>query len=138
MMSLIKELLYKPPGLSTASKYTAVNGVLYLGSGGLLIAWPGVIQTIFADQAFVGHEEALARLIGMTLAIIGWLYLFGGRTGARQIVAASVIDRVVLVPAVLIPLAMADVFPHLLMTFAVLDPLLGIGAWWLLVRAKNI
>jgi hypothetical protein len=61
--------------------------------------------------------------------VIGWLYLFGGRAGARQIVAASVVDRLVLVPAVLVPLAIAGVFPHLLWTFAILDPALGIGAW---------
>ena len=31
-MSLIKDLLEKPPILSTASKYTVMNGVVYLGS----------------------------------------------------------------------------------------------------------
>jgi hypothetical protein len=40
-----------------------------------------------------------------------------------------VVDRLVLVPAVLVPLAIAGVFPHLLWTFAILDPALGIGAW---------
>jgi len=41
----------------------------------------------------------------------------------------------VLVPAVLVPLG-TGVFPHLMITFAILDPLLGIGAW-LLLRAKT-
>jgi len=86
------------------------------------------------ERAFVGHEEALVRVIGMTVAVIGWLYLFGGRTGARQIIAASVLDRPVLIPAVLVPLAIAGVFPHLLLTFAVLDPALALGAWTLLAR----
>jgi hypothetical protein len=131
-MSLIKVLLEKPPSMSAGSKYTVMNGVVYLGCGALLIAWPGVTQTIFMDRAFVGHEEALIRVMGMTVAVIGWLYLFGGRSGARQIIAASVVDRLVLVPAVLVPLAIAGVFPHLLITFAILDPLLGIGAWLLL------
>ena len=133
-MSLVKDLLEKPTTLSAASKFTVTNGVFYLGCGALLIAWPGVVQTIFGDSPFVGHEEALTRLLGMTLAVIGWLYLFGGRSGARQIVAASVFDRLVLVPAVLVPLAIAGVFPHLLMTFAILDPSLAIGAWVLLGR----
>ena len=135
-MSLIKDLLDKPPSLSTASKYTVLNGIVYLGCGALLIAWPGVTQTIFMDRAFVGHEEALIRVMGMTVAVIGWLYLFGGRSGGRQVVAASVVDRLVLVPAVLVPLAIAGVFPHLIITFAILDPLLGIGAW-LLLGAKT-
>ena len=86
------------------------------------------------DAPFVGHEGALIRVIGLTLAVIGWLYLFGGRSGARQIVAASVIDRLVFVPAVLVPVAMGGVFPHLLLTLAILDPLLAIGAWALLGR----
>ena len=61
-------------------------------------------QTIFMDRAFVGDEAALIRVMGMTVAVIGWLYVFGGRSG-RQVVAASVVDRLVLVPAVLVPLA---------------------------------
>lgn len=131
-MSLIKALLEKPPSLSAASRYTVMNGVVYLACGALLMAWPGVIQAVFRDRAFVGQEEALMRLVGMTLAVIGWLYLFGGRSGARNLIAASVVDRLVLVPAVLVPMAMAGVFPHLLTTFAILDPSLGVGAWLLL------
>jgi hypothetical protein len=131
-MSLIKDLLDRPASLSTASKYTVMNGFIYLGAGALLIAWPGATQTIFMDRAFVGDEAALIRVMGMTVAVIGWLYVFGGRSGGRQVVAASVVDRWVLVPAVLVPLALAGVFPHLMITFAILDPLLGIGAWLLL------
>ena len=64
--------------------------------GGLLIVWPGAVQTIFMDVPFVGNESALFRVLGMTVAVIGWLYLFGGRSGARQFGPASVLDRVVL------------------------------------------
>jgi hypothetical protein len=133
-MSLIKDLLEKPSNLPTGSKYTAVNGLLYLGTGALLVAWPGAIQTLFMDPAFVGHEEALFRVIGLTVAVIGWLYVFGGRSGAQQIVAASVIDRLVFVPVVLVPLAIAGVFPHFLMALGVLEPTLAVGAWVLLSR----
>lgn len=133
-MSLITALLEKPPSLTAASKYTVVNGFIYLAVGFLLIVWPGVTQTLFRDSAFVGHEEGLVRVIGLTVIVIGWLYVFGGRSGARQIVAASVIDRLIFVPAVLIPVAMAGVFPHLLLTFAALDVLLAIGAWILFAR----
>jgi uncharacterized membrane protein len=111
-----------------------MNGVVYLGAGALLLAWPGATQTLFLEPAFVGNEEGLIRMIGMTVAVIGWLYLFGGRSGSRQFVAASVVDRLVFVPAVLVPLAMAGVFPHLLVTFAILDPSLAIGAWRLFGR----
>jgi hypothetical protein len=133
-MALTKALLERPPSSTTASKYTAMNGFIYLAVGLLLIVWPGVTQTLFRDPAFVGHEEGLMRVIGLTVVVIGWLYVFGGRSGTRQIVAASVIDRLVFVPLVLIPLAIAGVFPHLLVTFAVLDASLAIGAWALLGR----
>ena len=56
-----------------------------------------MVQTLFREEAFVGHEGALMRAIGLTIVVIGWLYVFGGRSGARQIVAASVIDRLVFV-----------------------------------------
>ena len=133
-MALIKALLEKPPSLTTASKYTVVNGFIYLAVGFLLIIWPSAAQMLFRDPVFVGHEEGLMRVIGLTVVVIGWLYVFGGRSGARQIVAASVIDRLIFVPAVLIPVAVAGVFPHLLLTFAALDVLLAIGAWVLFAR----
>jgi len=128
-MSFLNDLLEKPAGLSTASKYSVMNGYLYLALGALFIVWPGSVQTIFMDAPFVGRESALFRVLGMAVAVIGWLYLFGGRSGARQFGPASVLDRVVLVPAVLVPLVMAGIFPHTLGTFAILDPTLGIGAW---------
>lgn len=128
-MSFFEDLLAKPADGSTASKYSVMNGILYLGLGGLLIAWPGAVQTIFRDAPFVGNEGALFRVIGMTVVVIGWLYVFGGRSGARQFGPASVLDRVILVPLVLVPLAMAGAFPHTLGAFAILDPALGIGAW---------
>src|SRR5450432_3603292 len=118
-MSLLNELLEKPADLSTASTYTVMNGVLDFGTGALFIAWPNLVQVLFRDPAFVGHERALFRVIGLMLVVIGWLYVFGGRSGARQAVASSVIDRLIFVPAVLIPLAVAGVFPHLFVALAI-------------------
>src|SRR5947209_2417219 len=106
-MSFFSDLLEKPPNLSAASKYTVTNGVLYLGAGALLVVWPAAVQVLFRDAAFVGHEAALIRSMGLTVVVIGWLYLWGGRSGARQFVASTVIDRIVFVPAVLLPLALA-------------------------------
>jgi hypothetical protein len=131
-MSLVKDLLERPFDQAITSKYTAMNGLIYLGAGTLVLIWPGIVQAIFRDASFVGNEEALFRIMGMTVMVIGWLYLFGGLSGGRRIVAASVLDRVVLVP-----LAIAGVFPHFLLAFAVLDPTLGIGAWLLLSRSDR-
>ena len=83
------------------------------------------------DAPFAGNEQALFRVLGMTVAVIGWLYLFGGRSGGRQVVAASILDRLVLVPGVLVPLAIAGVYPHSFLAFALLDVSLAVGAWML-------
>jgi hypothetical protein len=130
-MSLIKELLERPSNLSPASVYSAFNGVIYLTAGMLLIVWPGVTQALFMDRDFVADERGLIRVVGLTVVVIGWLYLFGARTGGRQFIAASVIDRLIFVPVVLLPLAFAGVFPHLLVAFTVLD---AVGAWLLFSR----
>jgi hypothetical protein len=135
---LVADLLAKPAILSRASSYTVMNGVIYVCAGALLILWPGATQTIFRERAFVGDEAALIRVMGLTVVVIGWLYLFGGRSGARQIVAASVVDRLVLVPAVLLPLVIAGVFPRLLGTFAILDPALAIGAWAISAAGRDV
>ena len=131
-MPLIRDLLEKPTTLSRASKYSVMNGVIYLTLGCLFIVWPGATQTLFMDRAFVGDEQGLIRVVGLTVVVIGWLYLFGGRTGGRQFAAASVVDRLIFVPVVLLPVAIAGVFPHLLVAFTILDMTLAVGAWVLL------
>jgi len=133
---LIADLFAIRRPLAKSSRFTVLNGCLYLGGGALLLLWPGVAQTIFQERAFVGDEASLFRVIGMTLAIIGWFYVFGGRSGARQIVAASVVDRLTIVPLVLLPLGLMGVFPNVLLPFALLDPALGIVAWLLLRKEQ--
>ena len=95
-MSVIKALLEKPPKLTTASKYTAVNGFIYLAVGFLLIVSPGVTQTLFMDPPG-GRAHARDRPHGRCNRLA---LRVGGRIGARQIVAGSVIDRLIFVPAV--------------------------------------
>jgi hypothetical protein len=87
------------------------------------------------DRAFVGDEQGLVRVIGLTLVVIGWFYVFGGRTGGRQFSAASVVDRLIFVPLVTLPAAISGVFPHLLVAFTILDMTLAAGAWVLLRRS---
>ena len=124
----------KPASFTAASKYTVLNGGGYLVAGAILIVWPGVTQMLFRESAFAGHEEALIRVIGLTVVVIGWLYLFGGRSGTRQFVVASIIDRLVFVPLVLVPIAIAGVFPRLFLAFTIVDVLLAIGALIFLAR----
>jgi len=81
---LVKDLLEKPATLSAGSKYAVVSGIIYLALGMLFIVWPGATQTLFMDRAFVGDEQGLIRVIGLTVIVISWLHVFGGRTGGRQ------------------------------------------------------
>jgi len=136
-MSLLADLLEAPSNLSTASKFTSACGAFYMVSGLMLLAWPGAVQVLFLDPPFEAREEALTRVLGMVLAIVGWLYIFGGRSGGRQFVASTVLDRLVLVPLVLVPTAAAGVFPHIMLTFAVLDPVLALVTWRLLAHGRR-
>jgi hypothetical protein len=43
-MSLIKDLLERPFDQAITSKYTAINGVIYLGIGALVLIWPGMCR----------------------------------------------------------------------------------------------
>ncbi|MFO1280477.1 MAG: hypothetical protein U1F04_13075 [Burkholderiaceae bacterium] len=135
LMSLIADLLQRPEKLSAASRFTSVCGLFYLLSGFVLLLWPDIFQVIYREPPFAGHERSLVRVMGMLLAIIGWFYFFGGRTGGRQFVAASVLDRIVLVPIVLGTVAMSGAFPRPLLAFAIIDPVLAIVAWRLLSKA---
>lgn len=133
-MSLLSDLLNRPAHQSAASRFNEIGGWLYMAAGGLILVWPGAVQTLFLEADFVGQEAALMRVIGMAVVVIGWLTLFGARAGTRTAVAASIVDRITLVPLVLVPLALMGVFPHLMLSFAVLDPGLAIWSWVLLRR----
>ena len=134
-MQLITDLLDRPATLSHVSRYAVMNGMIYLMLGALLVLWPGVTQALLMERDFVGGEEGMMRVLGLTLVVIGWLYVFGGRTGQRQFGAASVVDRLIFVPLVTIPVALSGVFPRLLLSFTVLDMALAVGAWMLLNRS---
>lgn len=108
----------------------------YLAACVLLLVWPGISQALFREPALAGQEESLMRVVGLTVIIIGWFYVFGGRSGSRQVVAASIIDRLLFVPLVIVPLALTGTFPHLLLSFAIFDATLALGAWALLRRER--
>lgn len=137
MTNLIETLLARPGRPTALSRYTEACGAFYLATGLTTYAWPGLVQTLLRQPAFTGHEEGLVRLTGFVLAVVGWFYVAGGRTGARSFAAATVVDRL-LVPLFLVPLARhGAAYPPLVLSFAVLDPILALGAWHLLRRESN-
>lgn len=52
-MQLIGNLLHKPTTLPAASKYTVLNGLIYVAGGMLLTVWPKSTQILFMERAFV-------------------------------------------------------------------------------------
>jgi uncharacterized membrane protein len=89
------------------------------------------------ERAFVGDEQGLMRVLGLAIGLVGWLCFFGGRSGGVQVAAATVIDRLIFVPLVLVPLAIAGVFPHLLLAIVLLDVSLAIGTWMIIRRGAH-
>jgi hypothetical protein len=131
--SLINDLCEKSSSLSTASRYTVLNGLIYLGAGVVLA---GRDADSVDGASFCRKRAGPDPCAGVGGCLIGWLYLFGGLSAGRQVVAASVIDRLIFVPVVALALAIAGVFPHLLVLFTVLDLTLAIGAWVVLGRER--
>jgi hypothetical protein len=136
-MSLLSDLAEAPAQRSAASRFTSACGLLYMAAGLSMLVWPGQAQVMFGERVFVGDEATLVRVVGMLLTVVGWFYFFGGRTSGRQFVAATVLDRLVLVPLVLVPTVLAGVFPRMMLVFAVLDPALALIAWHLLARRRT-
>jgi uncharacterized protein YjeT (DUF2065 family) len=95
VINLFSDLLARSTKLTTSSKCTELNGLIYLLVGLLLVIWPRLVQTLFMERAFVADEQGPMRVIGLTVVVIGWLYLFGGRSGGEQVVTASVVDRLI-------------------------------------------
>lgn len=126
-MSFVSTLLASPPS-TPLSRYTVGNGVFYLATGLLLLAWPEAMY-LGGAAPYEAGERGLVRVLGFVVMIVGWFYVAGGRTRADSFSLATIADRLV-VPFVLVPLALCgEVDPVLVLPFAILDPVLAIGAW---------
>jgi hypothetical protein len=129
----------QPPGPhSRLSRYIVANGVLYMAIGASIYLAPTAVLTraFFLDH-LAGNEEGLSRAVGVTLAIIGWFYVMGGRTRADSFGLATVVDRL-LVPVFLVPLWwLGMVAPGMVLPFAILDPVLAVGAYVIWRRERS-
>jgi hypothetical protein len=130
----LKQLLEKPRSLNQDAKYTVLNGVRLHGSRHPAHCLARRHPDRFLGRSIRGtgrsaHARNRPDGRGDRLALHFWRPF---RHGNRF--AASVIDRLVFVPLVLIPAAIAGVFPHLFITSTLLDASLATGAWALLAR----
>ena len=87
-MSLTKDFSSTPAPAGHIKIHRNERPILF-GKRSLMMVWPVAIQTIFRDASFVGNETALIRILGMTVTVIGWLYLFGSLSGDRRTPAAD-------------------------------------------------
>lgn len=123
--------------LSPLSRYTRANGWFYLLTGATFYVAPGLCAFIPGMAPFVGFEDGLVRALGMTLAIIGWFYLVGARENSERVGLATVLDRI-FVPVLLLPLVyLGKLQAPLGITFSILDPLLGFGAFVVWSRGQK-
>jgi hypothetical protein len=137
MFAWARLLFSAPPPHTALTRYTAWNGLLYLLLGATFYAWPGSAQTLLGAPPFQGGEAGLVRALGVTIALIGYFYVFGARTGQDRFGVATILDRLLL-PVFLVPLVVTgQLAPQLGIPFAVLDPALAIGAWIIYARSTK-
>ena len=110
-------------------RYIVFNGLLYLATGiAMLFAPASVLVSVFFLDHLVGYEEGLGRTAGMLLAIVGWFYVMGGRSRSESFALATVVDRF-LIPVLLAYLYLRGLPLGIVVPFAILDPLLALGAY---------
>jgi hypothetical protein len=132
------EVLFSTPDepLTPLARYTQANGLLYLTLGLMIYAWPGAMGLVGAGP-LEGQEPALYRTLGFAIAIIGWFYVMGARTNRDSFGLATFADRI-LVPFFVLPLVVTgQVDPMLVLPIAILDPILGIGAFVIWKRQSS-
>lgn len=137
MFDWARLLFSEPPPHTPLTRYTQWNGLLYLLLGATFYGWPGSVQAVLRAAPFQAGEAGLVRALGLTIAVIGYFYVFGARTGQDRFGVATILDRL-LVPALIAPLVVSgELPPQLGVPFAVLDPVLGIGAWLVYARSQR-
>ncbi len=136
-MSFWSALLARPAELSLLARFTVGCGVFYLVVGGAVYVLPEAAFEFALQQDLTTSEVGSTHLLGMTIAIIGWFYVFGGRTGADSFGLSSVIDRL-LVPMFVLPQVIFYDVPLLgVLPLAIADPLMGLCALWLWRRSRQ-
>lgn len=132
------QTLFKDPGPHTPlSRYTHYNGVFYIVFGLSLYVYPGQLQVALGAAPFAGLESGMMRVIGFVTAIVGYFYVFGARTRSEIWGLSTVVDRL-LVPLFVMPLVLSGAIePRSATALAILDPVLGIGAYLVWRRSKK-
>jgi hypothetical protein len=136
MFDWARLLFSKAPPHTPLTRYLAWNGAVYLLLGATFYAWPASAQVVLRAPPFQAGEAGLVQAVGVAIAVIGYLCIFGARTGQDRFAVATILDRLI-VPVLLVPLVVTGrLSPELGLPFAVLDPVLAIGAWVVHARSR--
>ena len=132
------DALFAPAGPSTPlSRYITWNGALYLSSGVMFWVWPYGLEWMGAP-ALSDTEAGYVRAIGIAVIQIGWFYLWGARTRSDVFGLSTVVNRLA-APLLILPLVFTGrLEPALGIPFALLDPVLGVGAWLVWRRSVGV
>ena len=113
--------------LSRLSRFTAAQGLFYMGLGLVLMLSPSSVLTLLTGLTDDGL--AVFRFCGFTVVVVGWFYFIGGRTGAASFALATVADRVIVPFACAGFVLSGQLSIQLVAPLAILDPILAFFAW---------
>ncbi|MEC7984308.1 MAG: hypothetical protein VX278_04040 [Myxococcota bacterium] len=138
MTNFFSQWLHKPNSAKTRLiVFTELCGYAYGFIGATFFFLPHLQVQMGMLPPYQGQEEGMVRLLGLTLGIIGYFYVFGARTHARSFCLSTVVDRL-LVPFLLaFVFLVSDVALMLILPLAVLDPLLAITALFLWYKEER-
>ena len=130
MAGFFTELMERPATASTRlSRYTERCGYFYGLLGLSFLLFPSGQAQLGLLAPFEGQEEAMMRIIGFVLCLIGYFYVFGGRTQQTSFGLATVLDRLLVPFVFLFIYQVSEVELMLILPIAIMDPLLGLGAY---------
>ena len=131
------------------SAFLVCQGASYCGAGMALVLWPGWSCKLLVSIGLGGSgatgddfrlsaaEAAMTRLAASLLVGVGWFYIHGGLSKRLHFLAATCLNRAVLVPFLTTLLAILGARMHLCVLFGVLDPVLTMLTYLVLLGCKD-
>ena len=117
--------------------FTEYCGYFYLLVGVLFLLIPGVPVDLGLIPRFQGQEEGLVRLLGLTIGLIGYFYVFGARTHSDAFGLSTVVDRLLVPFLIGFVVFISDVALMLVLPLAIIDPILALIALLLWKRQQS-
>ena len=132
MREFFRQLLFRPEiEKSRLIRFTENCGYMYILIGSLFLFVPNSLVMLGLTPTFQGQEEGLIRIVGITVAIIGYFYIFGARTHSRAFGLSTILDRLLIPFLLSFVYLVSNVELFLLLPLGVLDPVLALIALYL-------